>query len=257
MKIKIHNELLLIDLKLKFEIYNKIYLFLLSLLILIIFTMMFMLYYDEDTAVIENQNYFKVTHLSKEKKSTISLASSSVTVTTHLNSSTTSSIVNTTISIPLNGTSQHSIVSSPTKVILFYTDFYGYPYWQMGKETHTETDLKNLKCRVTKCILTHDRKYLKRADFVTFHLRDSGKVDIPKTRNNNQSYVMFTIESPDYVGDKYKNHSGIFNLTMTYRLDSDIHMRYGIVKNKLTDEQVAPNLKPLWNKVDTNMSFGK
>lgn len=34
-------------------------------------------------------------------------------------------------------------------------------------------------------------------------------------------------------------------------------MRYGIVRDKLRGETVAPNFKPVWNKVDTNMSFGE
>lgn len=149
------------------------------------------------------------------------------------------------------------MLSSSTKVILFWTDYFGSQYWGMGKETHTKADLRNLNCPVTDCIITHDRYYSESADFLMFHVAGLGKPDIPKTRSITQSYVMFSLESPAHVGQKYVKYPEIFNLTMTYRLDSDIVMRYGIVRDKLRDEIVAPYNNPKWRKVDGNVKFGR
>lgn len=147
--------------------------------------------------------------------------------------------------------------SNGTKVILFWTDFYNYTNWGTGKETHNEIDLKNLSCPETNCIITNDRDFLKYADLVVFHVSGPGSPDIPKNRYTNQSYVMFTTESPIHIGSRYRNYPGMFDLTMTYRLDSDIQMRYGIVVDKLTDQIIAPNVEPKWREENENVIFGK
>lgn len=145
-----------------------------------------------------------------------------------------------------------------TKIILFWTDFFDEKYWGLGKQTLTEDDLKTMGCPVTNCRLSHIRFYKESADLLVFHVTGFGiPPDLPDVRFSDQSYVMFTLESPSHVGTKYKNYGNIFNLTMTYRIDSDIQMKYGKVRDKATGKIVAPSYEPNWRKVDENVTLGE
>jgi alpha-1,3-fucosyltransferase len=63
--------------------------------------------------------------------------------------------------------------------------------------------------------------------------------DLPKTRYSHQLYVFYLMESPMYTGDDLLNRipKSFFNLTMTYRVDSDIVVPYGsmVIKSSTND----------------------
>lgn len=63
-------------------------------------------------------------------------------------------------------------------------------------------------------------------DAIMFHTFRMSEKPPSITRKSFQRYIMFDLESPDRVPlSKYYNN--FFNLTMTYRLESDIARTYG------------------------------
>jgi alpha-1,3-fucosyltransferase len=149
-------------------------------------------------------------------------------------------------------------------VILFWTEFFGDKLWSMKNETYYESDLKQLGCPISNCIVTHDKNYLKSShlyDAIIYHAPENwGKFpNIPLVRSSDQLYIMASLESPDSLKHDLKSEHNLYNLTMTYRLDSDILWSYGSFKDKLTNQIVAPNYNPIWRKFDENeeISLGK
>uniref|UniRef100_A0A158Q8B7 Fucosyltransferase n=1 Tax=Elaeophora elaphi TaxID=1147741 RepID=A0A158Q8B7_9BILA len=99
---------------------------------------------------------------------------------------------------------------------------------------------KGLNDCAYKCIATDDQEHLSEAVAVLFHIRDLEK--LPEQRDPKQLFVFVLFESPqytfnylDYVTNDY------FNITMTYRRDSDIYVPYGMLRkisNLTTREQI-------------------
>jgi hypothetical protein len=91
-------------------------------------------------------------------------------------------------------------VTLKTKHIVFWTNFYDIPLWDMKKETYDESDLKSVDCPVTNCIITNKKDYLPNAedyDALIFHVGASTHWTssiLPKTRNPNQFYIMASKE---------------------------------------------------------------
>ena len=68
---------------------------------------------------------------------------------------------------------------------------------------------------------------------ILFHQRSLTLKDLPSRRDPRQFYVHWSMESPvhsfyDLTDLKYLQN--FFNLSMTYRLDSDISVPYGSIK---------------------------
>ncbi len=86
---------------------------------------------------------------------------------------------------------------------------------------------KNLKCPVSNCQIISGRNGLNETDLIWFdmdHLRRMN--DMPHFRKKDQKWLYFTKEPPTHSAPKVKMNSR-FNVTMTYRLDSDIVDKYG------------------------------
>lgn len=80
------------------------------------------------------------------------------------------------------------------------------------------------------CRLTDDRRAYGEADAVIFHHRDIvGAAALPREpRPGAQKWIWMNYESPTNTpGLAY--FEGIFNLTLTYRIDSDIFLPYGLL----------------------------
>ncbi|OQV17659.1 putative Alpha-(1,3)-fucosyltransferase C [Hypsibius exemplaris] len=107
------------------------------------------------------------------------------------------------------------------KVILFWTKFFGDDF-----STHINFDVVN-SCPVHNCFLTSDRSYLHDSTAVVFHA-DLEATDLPLTRSVNQSFVFYLLESPfKHLGRfRQQPYKGYFNLTWTYRHDSDVLATY-------------------------------
>ncbi|EFO21676.2 fucosyl transferase, variant [Loa loa] len=119
-------------------------------------------------------------------------------------------------------------------LILAWTRFFSHPWAQRIKH-----DVSN--CGYN-CTITDDKEQLSEAVAVLFHIRDLEV--LPQSRNPKQLFVFVLHESPlytfnylDLVADDY------FNITMTYRHDSDIYIPYGMMK-KITN--ITPS-EQIWN----------
>lgn len=64
------------------------------------------------------------------------------------------------------------------------------------------------------------------------------------------------LRSPSATHSDLKELKNFFNLTMTYRMDSDIKWDYGKVYDKETNEFVAPFASPKWREIDNDF-FGR
>lgn len=112
------------------------------------------------------------------------------------------------------------------KTILVWNNGYGQK--RMGFDEGQESFLLH-KCEVNTCYITADRSYLpvNSFDAVIFHLRPTDPQDLPKMRSPKQRWIMYEVESASYLYQDLAYYDGVFNWTMTYRLDSDIPFRYG------------------------------
>ncbi|XP_043936680.1 3-galactosyl-N-acetylglucosaminide 4-alpha-L-fucosyltransferase FUT3-like [Protopterus annectens] len=84
---------------------------------------------------------------------------------------------------------------------------------------------------IYNCHLTVDRNVYSSADAVVFHYADiqGNPSGLPKQRPGNQYWVWYNMEPPDHCGglEKFDN---TFNLTLSYRRDSDIFVPYGYLQ---------------------------
>ncbi|XP_022647110.1 galactoside 3(4)-L-fucosyltransferase-like isoform X2 [Varroa destructor] len=103
------------------------------------------------------------------------------------------------------------------------------------------------QCSVRNCRLEVNDSLVRFSDAVMFHLHllRNIKTALPKTRPINQQWIFFTDESPyhTFMADPkltMKDLNGLFNLSMTYRSDSDIPIPYG-----RTEKLPSPNLEDL------------
>ncbi|XP_055349114.1 3-galactosyl-N-acetylglucosaminide 4-alpha-L-fucosyltransferase FUT3-like [Paramacrobiotus metropolitanus] len=107
-----------------------------------------------------------------------------------------------------------------TKLILFWTPYFNDP------PPHLHDDLSH--CPHPACHLTTDRRTLPNASAVVFHIFDlyAAQYDLPPgPRPPGQRYVYFSLEAPTYPKSVDLHQSpwdGFFNLTWSYRLDSDV-----------------------------------
>uniref|UniRef100_A0A2P2HYD0 Fucosyltransferase n=2 Tax=Hirondellea gigas TaxID=1518452 RepID=A0A2P2HYD0_9CRUS len=114
------------------------------------------------------------------------------------------------------------------KKILFWNDAYGDKNFFFG--SGQEPFLK-ANCRVNSCYATGNRTlfHTDELDAVIWHLRANDK-SFPRKRSPHTFYVFWMIESASYTYGNVAVYNGIFNWTMTYRLDSDIPRPYGIIQ---------------------------
>ncbi|KDR19067.1 alpha-(1,3)-fucosyltransferase 7-like [Zootermopsis nevadensis] len=93
------------------------------------------------------------------------------------------------------------------------------------------------ECSVSNCRLTYDSSELNTADAVLFHLHrtpDRKSLPDPKgPRPANQRWVFLTDENPFHTftlgsaSTRMKDYNGLFNWSMTYRMDSDVPVPSG------------------------------
>lgn len=83
--------------------------------------------------------------------------------------------------------------------------------------------------RIRGCTLTDDRRAYGQADAVVFHHRDvaKGALLLPaEPRPRAQAWIWLNYESPTHTPN-LSLFEGVFNLTMSYRADSNIFLPYG------------------------------
>ena len=94
------------------------------------------------------------------------------------------------------------------------------------------------------CNVTFDRSKREKADALVFHTTgsDTHLHDLPP-RLPRQPWVFYTIEPPVYMSRDTNVFNGLFNRTMTYRLDSDYPCPYGY----LVPRQRPLPTNPYWD----------
>lgn len=106
------------------------------------------------------------------------------------------------------------------------------------------------ECKVSNCIMNY-RQYQHLEDSqdaaILFHIDDgiSNRLDLPVHSLPNQLFVFMSLEPPVHLRWPEKL-SNLMDLTMTYRLDSDIPSPYFAIVDKGTNKTVAPSLKVSW-----------
>lgn len=107
-------------------------------------------------------------------------------------------------------------------------------------------------CPVKDCLVTGDRNYVNPLDFdaILFYSTDMMAWDVPLSRSLQQLFVIVKMGSP--VNYPLINHpfEQYYNISMTYRLDSDLVWTYGVAKDATTDEIVAPLRNTVWSAFD-------
>ncbi|XP_032678900.1 alpha-(1,3)-fucosyltransferase C [Odontomachus brunneus] len=105
------------------------------------------------------------------------------------------------------------------------------------------------ECPIDRCKIFNDRGHLNVEDYdaILFHGNELTEYGVPLRRRTRQFYVYVNLESPANRAIPYEYYEDYFNLTMTYRLDSDILWPYGIIADAKTGNFVAPAQDPDWS----------
>lgn len=111
-----------------------------------------------------------------------------------------------------------------------------------------------IQCEISNCILTEDTKLLRFSKAVIFHGRF-----LPENapfKYENQFWVFLELESPYYtpLNYSYPQWRKSFDLTMTYRSDSDIFYPYGRIVKKENNTIVPLNHIEIMSKKE-KMAF--
>jgi len=113
--------------------------------------------------------------------------------------------------------------------------------WKFGPKIHrrliqsyTGVDKDPFEnCSVKNCKIEYNDKYLNSSDAVMFHLhRLPGRSGVPSYRKPHQRWIFLSDESPYHTfmmspKSKMRDFNGVFNWSMSYRMDSDVPVPYG------------------------------
>ncbi|XP_047028877.1 alpha-(1,3)-fucosyltransferase C-like [Helicoverpa zea] len=137
------------------------------------------------------------------------------------------------------------------KYILVFNDPHRSPIKQMIGDR--SLFLKK-KCPVSNCYITKINSVVRRIsdfDAIMFHGPELDKkpLILPKDRSNQQKYIFLSGESAVNYPVRCRNLRGVFNWTMTYKLNSDIYLGYIIIRN-ITGSIIGPKPIMHWLKLE-------
>ena len=148
---------------------------------------------------------------------------------------TESQLMGWTLKDIINSTGR-SQYSKPVHKILWYN----LPAWFSIKRIreHAKT------CRFNNCEHTANKSILKSSSAIVFCMSDGAALNRPPLnvheRPTNQVWIYFRMESPTIQEQMYKGRIpswiNSFNWSMSYQLDSDIIVPYGVLKTKQSEE---------------------
>ena len=104
------------------------------------------------------------------------------------------------------------------KLILLYTKFFKGPWYLRWNRDYS--------CHVPWCTFSYNKSLIHQANAVAFHDADMPN-ELPKRTRQDQLWIYHCMESPIHSKTRGKRYNGIFNWTMTYRVDSDVYTPYG------------------------------
>ncbi|KAL4713478.1 hypothetical protein ACJJTC_010463 [Scirpophaga incertulas] len=148
------------------------------------------------------------------------------------------------------------------KYVLLWTPNSYSPFYFFGKGQ--KAFIKN-KCATIKCYITTDRflfggmDSVSKFDAIAFNGRNIDtirRVNLPRQRLMRQKYIYFNLESPQNYPVCSAIFDNFFNLTSTYKLDSDIQYSYILIRNKDGDV-VGPKKNMKWVTDDITDSHDK
>lgn len=134
------------------------------------------------------------------------------------------------------------------KTILLWNTLFGERDFYFGKGDVFRN------CPFNKCKIFNDRAYLNVEDYNAILFHGNELNEMPQRRNARQFYVYVNLESPANREIPQKYQENYFNLTMTYRLDSDIPWTYHTIEDVKSGEFVAPSKNADWNAFQNNTS---
>ena len=125
----------------------------------------------------------------------------------------------------LQGTGYTKSELQNLKVIILWNERYKHHSW---KDLFRNGSLISSGCKFKNCFVTTSKDLQDIASAFIFHGSPYTRWrSLPRERRANQYYVFFSNESPSWADFRLKDLEGLFNLTMTYRLDSDLPTPYG------------------------------
>ncbi|GBP51729.1 Alpha-(1,3)-fucosyltransferase C [Eumeta japonica] len=135
-----------------------------------------------------------------------------------------------------------------TKLILSWVPFFGDPYFGFGAG---KSAFVQHGCPVADCEITDDRLRVPQHHFdaLLFHGFEYYEVFFgkPLHRSQHQLYVFMTLESTrrTLIPERFRY---FYNVTLTYRLDSDVPWPYFIVRDRESGARIAPGPRVLWRE---------
>jgi len=136
------------------------------------------------------------------------------------------------------------------KTILLWKTMFGDKNFYFGKGNIFRD------CPFNKCKVFNDQNYLNVEDYdaILFHGNEMNDYETPQKRKTTQFYVYVNLESPANREVPQKYRENYFNLTMTYRLDSDILWTYDIIEDK-SGKFIAPSKNADWSAIQNTSNI--
>lgn len=128
-----------------------------------------------------------------------------------------------------------------------------FSFLEMGQNYFT-----NKKCQFQNCFVTDNKLYfndIRDFDVILFNVMDIKDNLWPLKRSEKQKYVFMSTESPVSFPIT-KIYDDFFNLTWTYKLDSDATIRYLVVRNK-RGEIIGPKINMKWISINNMKQTSK
>lgn len=114
------------------------------------------------------------------------------------------------------------------------------------------------KCLFKNCFVTNEKSYfddVKQFDVILFNVVDLKNLKLPDERSEHQIYV-FVSQEPPILAPVPSEYNGFFNLTWTYQLNSDITLRYIVIKDK-KGKVIGPHSDMQWMDVNDMKPISK
>ena len=127
------------------------------------------------------------------------------------------------------------------RLILIYTNLFGNREWYHLSKSEAPKFAE--RCEYKNCEVTYDQNKFADSDAVVFHARDMPSAQFlrdfsSKSRPFRQRWAYFISENPINTPDRTQLN-GLFNLTMTYKKESDVWLPYKQY-HKLTPAESKP-----------------
>lgn len=145
--------------------------------------------------------------------------------------------------------------SDQPRIILLWNDFFGDERWSLPDDLVDPVYFRQgLQCPVSNCVITNHRDLfpqLQMYDAILFHAAQPFSVinSVPSQRSARQLYIFALMEPPGETKHVLSDEQNFYNLTMTYRTDSDIVWAYNWFMEKETGLRILPTEFPKWRPV--------